>query len=258
MTLYPPPPPPPHVSTSSSSRSSAACASRRRTVCSPIPPSSRCPTTAALSAPPPPSLPYGRDYDYCYCCRNDDPASHLPSLLCHRCTSRPIGDHILSPCNPDSLSPALLPLCTLKMRGGTIIRHRWSLLWPLAPSLVHCSGSRTHSLTLLASSSFFIGVLESTDEPLPPLPSSPLHSSPHCVFFMHLINLLPLSERASGRPVGGSLLMPRARGGGIPEGRSSLLSVRVPPAQFGHRAPLHSSVPSLPPSIRPICRSLSA
>ena len=149
MTLYPPPPPPPHVSTSSSSRSSAACASRRRTVCSPIPPSSRCPTTAALSAPPPPppSLPYGRDYDYCYCCRNDDPASHLPSLLCHRCTSRPIGDHILSPCNPDSLSPALLPLCTLKMRGGTIIRHRWSLLWPLAPSLVHCSGSRTHSLT---------------------------------------------------------------------------------------------------------------
>ena len=72
-----------------------------------------------------PSLPYGRDYDYCYCCRNDDPASssppsHLPSLLCHRCTSRPIGDHILSPCNPDSLSPALLSLCTLRMRGAQL------------------------------------------------------------------------------------------------------------------------------------------
>ena len=153
MTIYPPPPPPPRASTSSSSRSSAAYASRRRTVCSPIPPSSRCPTTAALSAPPPPpSLGYGRDYDYCYCCRNDDPASssppsHLPSLLCHRCTSRPIGDHILSPCNPDSLSPALLSLCTLRMRGAQLSDTVGLCSGrSLAPSLAHSSGSRTHSL----------------------------------------------------------------------------------------------------------------
>ena len=100
-----------------------------------------------------PSLPYGRDYDYCYCCRNDDPASssppsHLPSLLCHRCTSRPIGDHILSPCNPDSLSPALLSLCTLRMRGAQL-SDTVGLCFgrSLARSLsVHCSGSRTHSL----------------------------------------------------------------------------------------------------------------
>ena len=100
-----------------------------------------------------PSLPYGRDYDYCYCCRNDDPAassppSHLPSLLCHRCTSRPIGDHILSPCNPDSLSLALLSLCTLRMRGAQL-SDTVGLCFgrSLARSLsVHCSGSRTHSL----------------------------------------------------------------------------------------------------------------
>ena len=99
-----------------------------------------------------PSLPYGRDYDYCYCCRNDDPAassppSHLPSLLCHRCTSRPIGDHILSPCNPDSLSLALLPLCTLRMRGAQLSDTVGLCSGrSLAPSLAHSSGSRTRSL----------------------------------------------------------------------------------------------------------------
>ena len=112
----------------------------------------------------------------------------------------------------------------------------------LARSLTALAAALTHSLTLLASSSFFIGVLESTDEPLPPLLSSPLHSSPHCVFFMHLINLLPLSERAARAQEDSARGRVRAAAAAFPSCACHLHSLVTAP---------HSSAPSLRPSLHP-------
>ena len=120
----------------------------------------------------------------------------------------------------------------------------------LACSLI--AGSRTHchcSLFLHRLHSLTASLRRLTNRSLLLSSLSPLSS----LCLLHASNKLVASERGSGRPVGGSLLMPRARG--IPEGRSSLLSVRVPPAQFGHRAPLHPSIPlaAVRPSVRRRC-----
>ena len=140
---------------------------------------------------------------------------------------------------------------------GTIIRHRWSSaarslaaaaaltsllthsLTTLSPLLLHRLHSLTASLRRLTNRSLR---LRSSSPPFLSLSlslslSRPSLLSHHCVFFMHLINLLPpptaerLLPKRTARPAAAC-----AREGGIPE-------VRVPPAQFGwspRPTPLHS------------------
>ena len=120
----------------------------------------------------------------------------------------------------------------------------------LAPSL---AGSRTHcSLFLHRLHSLTASLRRLTNRSLLLLSSLSLSLSPlSSLCLLHASNKLVAAERASGPSPRGLGPRPRARGGGgIPE-------LRVPPAQFGHRAPLHPSIPlaavrpSVPPSSLP-------
>lgn len=188
--MNPRPPPSLRVSTSSLSRSSAATASRRRTFCSPSPPSSRCITTTARSAAAL-SLPHSLLLLLLLLLRQLGLATPSPLIVWPSLHFSPHSrPHLILSTNSSS-SLALLrpPPPPLHFERSTIIRHRWSLAGSLAHSLArwqpHCSLllHRLHSLTA--------SLRRLTNRPLLLSSLSPL--SPHCVFFMHLINLLPLN-----------------------------------------------------------------